>query len=266
MIAEAPPPPSIVVNDPQRTERGNWHVRTTVRRFHADIDEYRERYGQELGEALFFSEHKPESEQVVDGNLLMTAGADLLIKGLIGTAITAYSNANAYIGVGDGTFTTTSGTYTFTNGSTAVTGSGTSATTDFSVGDYIVNLADTTNTLYQITVISSNTALTIAAAYTGSTSTNAAGKESPSETGLKASSNKTYVGMDATYPTHTGGTNTTTWSATFGSSAANYVWNEFAVFNASAGGGTMLNRKVPSPNLGTKTGGSWQLQVTLTIK
>ncbi len=68
--------------------------------------------------------------------------------------------------------------------------------------------------------------------------------------------------MDATFPTHTGGTNSAVFSATFGSGTANFAWNEWAVFNGSTGN-TMLNRKVAS--LGTKATGSWQLQVTLTL-
>lgn len=37
----------------------------------------------------------------IDGNLLVTAGATILWNGLIGTAITPFSNANANLGVGD---------------------------------------------------------------------------------------------------------------------------------------------------------------------
>lgn len=270
MLPQAPPPPAIIAPpdavEAPRHDKGHWLIRTVLRRYDGDIDEYRALYGKEIGEALFFKHHQPASEQVDEGNLLMTAGADLILKALSGTAITSYNNANSYIGVGDGQFTSTTGTATFTNGSTAVTGAGTSFTTEFSVGDYIVNLADTTNTLYQITAITSNTALTIGTAYATATSTNAAGKQSPGETALKAAVNKAYAAMDATYPTHTAGTNSITYSATFGTGAANYAWNEFALFNAAAGGGTMLNRKVPAPYLGTKSSGTWQLQITITIK
>lgn len=43
------------------------------------------------------------------GNLLTTAGATILWNALIGTGITAFSNANAYIGVGDSTTAETVG-------------------------------------------------------------------------------------------------------------------------------------------------------------
>lgn len=124
-----------------------------------------------------------------EGNLLMTNGANALWTALTGGAITAFSNANAYIGVGD-----------------------------------------------------SSTA------------------EAAGQTDLQAASNKTRVGMDATYPIVS--TNQVQFRATFGAGSANYVWAEWAVFNASAAG-TMLNRKVAAN--GTKSGGSWQLLVTLSL-
>ena len=44
----------------------------------------------------------PVRERVTaDGNLLVNAGMDLMWDAVIGTAITAFSNANAYLGVGD---------------------------------------------------------------------------------------------------------------------------------------------------------------------
>ena len=54
-----------------------------------------------------------------------------------------------------------------------------------------------------------------------------------------------------------------TWRATFGTSDANWAWQEWGVFNAAAAG-TMLNRKVTS--LGTKTSAAtWQLTVSVTV-
>jgi hypothetical protein len=55
-------------------------------------------------------------------------------------------------------------------------------------------------------------------------------------------------GMDAGYPQRSG--NVLTFQATFGTTEANFSWQEWGVFNASTGG-TMLNRFVQ--NLGTKT-------------
>ena len=91
--------------------------------------------------------------------------------------------------------------------------------------------------------------------------------EVATHTDLQASSNKVRVAMDATYPTHTDGTTSgaasTVWRSTFGSSSANFVWNEWGIFNGSSGG-RMLNRKVSS--LGTKvSGATWQLTITLTL-
>lgn len=81
------------------------------------------------------------------------------------------------------------------------------------------------------------------------------------QTDLQAASNKLRKAMDATYPQRA--TNVLTFRATFGTSEANFAWNEWGVFNA-ASSGTMLNRKVES--LGTKQNTqSWQMTVTLTI-
>jgi hypothetical protein len=78
------------------------------------------------------------------------------------------------------------------------------------------------------------------------------------QTDLQAASNKVRAAMVATYPQVA--TNTVTFRSDF--TAANFVWNEWATFNAAAAG-TMLNRKVES--LGTKASGTWTLTVTITI-
>jgi hypothetical protein len=82
------------------------------------------------------------------------------------------------------------------------------------------------------------------------------------QTDLVAATNKLRKAMDGGFPTRSG-TTTMTFQATFTSAEANWVWNEWAVFNAGPTGGTMLNRKVES--LGTKTTGTWVLAVTITI-
>lgn len=80
------------------------------------------------------------------------------------------------------------------------------------------------------------------------------------QTDLQAATNKFRKGMDATYPQVA--TNVQTFRATFGTAEANFAWQEWGVFNASAAG-TMMNRKVES--LGTKTSSqSWQFTVTIT--
>lgn len=84
---------------------------------------------------------------------------------------------------------------------------------------------------------------------------------SAAHTDLQAASNKTRKAMDATYPS--GASNVIVFRSTFGTSDANFAWNEWATFNASSGA-TMLNRKVES--LGTKTNTqTWQFTVTLTF-
>ena len=81
------------------------------------------------------------------------------------------------------------------------------------------------------------------------------------QTDLQAATNKLRKAMDASFPTVA--TNILTFRATFGTAEANWAWQEWAVFNASAAG-TMLNRKVES--LGTKTAAqSWQITATITL-
>lgn len=80
------------------------------------------------------------------------------------------------------------------------------------------------------------------------------------QTDLQATTNKLRRQISAA-PTIAA--NVCTFSATFGASDANYVWNELALFNASAAG-TMLNRFVAA--LGTKTNSaSWTVNVAVTI-
>lgn len=80
------------------------------------------------------------------------------------------------------------------------------------------------------------------------------------QTDLQAATNKLRKAMDATYPQVAA--NVLTFRATFGTSDANFAWQEWGVFNA-ASAGTMMNRKVES--LGTKTSSqSWQITVTIT--
>ncbi len=81
------------------------------------------------------------------------------------------------------------------------------------------------------------------------------------QTDLQASSNKLRKGMEASYPTRSSGA--LTFRSLFGTSEANFAWNEWATFNASVAG-TMFTRKVES--LGTKTNAqSWQLTATVTL-
>ena len=82
-----------------------------------------------------------------------------------------------------------------------------------------------------------------------------------SQTDLQAATNKLRKPMEATYPQRS--SNVLTFRSLFGTSDANYTWNEHGVFNASTAG-TMWSRKVEA--LGTKTGTqSWLLTVTVTV-
>ena len=82
-----------------------------------------------------------------------------------------------------------------------------------------------------------------------------------SHTDLQASTNKLRKDLDNGFPSRTN--NQLSFQATFGTSEANFAWNEWGVANA-ASAGTLLNRKVES--LGTKTSAQvWQFTVTITV-
>lgn len=103
------------------------------------------------------------------------------------------------------------------------------------------------------------TAFTNAAAYLGVGDSSTAA--SASQTDLQAASNKLRKAMNGGFPTY-GTSQQAAWQSDFGSSDANFAWEEFAVFNASSGG-TMLNRKCSSQ--GTKVSGqTWRLTLTIT--
>jgi hypothetical protein len=81
------------------------------------------------------------------------------------------------------------------------------------------------------------------------------------QTDLQAATNKLRKAMEASYPQRTG--NVVDFRSLFGTSDANFAWNEWAVFNAAAAE-TMLTRLVES--LGTKAGTqSWLFTVSLTF-
>jgi hypothetical protein len=235
-------------------------IRSTWQMFHyrGDIDLYRARYGKAEGEARFFAENVPFASHYAPENILAYGGASAIWQQLIGSgAITAFNNANAFMGFGDGQYTAIGGTSAFTNASTAVTGTGTAYTTDLAVGDYIT--LNTDGVLYKVAAIGSNTALTLATAFAGTTGSGASSKQSPTETDLKASTNKVRKAMDAGFPTHTDGTGAAAasivYQATLGATDGNWGTGiqEVGLFNASSGG-RMLNRKVQ--NLGVKTAGN----------
>lgn len=96
-------------------------------------------------------------------------------------------------------------------------------------------------------------------AYLGAGDSNTA--FSAAQTDLQAASNKVRKAMEATYPQRS--TNVLTFRSLFGTSDANFAWEEWALFNGSSGG-TMLSRKAES--LGTKANTqSWQLTADITV-
>ncbi len=102
------------------------------------------------------------------------------------------------------------------------------------------------------THIFDNTAATIGV---GDSSTAAAA----AQTDLQAVTNKKYNAMEATYPTST--TQKVTFKSSFGSAEANYAWHEWVVKQSTST--KCLNRKVES--LGTKTTGTWTLEIDITL-
>ena len=81
------------------------------------------------------------------------------------------------------------------------------------------------------------------------------------QTGLQASTNKLYKAMEASYPTIS--SQTTTWRAVFGSSEANFSWQEFTVANGNSDAADNLNRLVSDQ--GTKASGqTWTIDVAIT--
>lgn len=82
------------------------------------------------------------------------------------------------------------------------------------------------------------------------------------QTGLQASTNKLYKAMEATYPQIA--SQTVTFRAVFGSSDANFDWNEFTVASGNSDAADNLNRKVSAQ--GTKASGqTWTLDLSITF-
>jgi hypothetical protein len=77
------------------------------------------------------------------------------------------------------------------------------------------------------------------------------------QTDLQSATHKLRKAMDGGYPTRVSAT--LTFRATFGTTEANFAWNEVGIFDASAGG-TMYGRTPDA--LGTKTSAqTWQLTI-----
>ncbi|MBP2704414.1 hypothetical protein JOL79_11375 [Microbispora sp. RL4-1S] len=103
-------------------------------------------------------------------------------------------------------------------------------------------------------------------AYLGVGNNSTSSAAAATQTNLQGSSTLRKA-MDSTYPQHTDATTSgaasTVFRSTFGTSDANFAWEEWGIFNASSSG-RMLNRKVES--LGTKSSAaSWVLTCTLSL-
>lgn len=86
--------------------------------------------------------------------------------------------------------------------------------------------------------------------------------ENASQTGVIAQgSNRAYANMDSGYPQVDG--RTATFRASFGDGEANFAWNEASISNGTGVGSIAMNRKVST--MGTKSGGTWTLQMTISL-
>lgn len=84
----------------------------------------------------------------------------------------------------------------------------------------------------------------------------------PTQTDLLADPNKCYKAMETGFPTST--TQKATFKSSFGAADANYAWNEWVIKSTSGTPTNIcLNRKIES--LGTKTTGTWTLEVDITL-
>jgi hypothetical protein len=82
------------------------------------------------------------------------------------------------------------------------------------------------------------------------------------DTGLLGT-NKLYKAMDATYPQKVN--QTVEWRSTYGSTDANFAWNEYTVSNTSLDTGKNLNRKVESKGIKV-SGETWTLSLKITFQ
>jgi hypothetical protein len=172
-------------------ESAKWRCKTTVRKFDGDVSEYIARFGEQEGLRRFYAEHTPVEEIVREGNILTQTGIEAIWKLVAGLTATAYSNANARLGVGND------------------------------------------NTAAQAT-----------------------------DTDLIGAS-KAWKGMEVGYPVVSAlADKKITFRSIFGSSEGNFAWLEWGVDNG-ASAHKLLNRKVE--NLGTKSSGSWQLTIEISL-
>lgn len=86
--------------------------------------------------------------------------------------------------------------------------------------------------------------------------------ENASQVGVLATgSNRASARIDSGYPSVSG--RQVTYRASFGDNEANFAWNEASIMNGNGTNAVSMNRKV-SP-LGTKTTGTWTIQITVSL-
>lgn len=113
--------------------------------------------------------------------------------------------------------------------------------------------------MWDLIIGAGGTAFNNANARTGVGDSNTA--ESATQTDLQAATNKTYKGMETSYPSRSN--QTVTFRSVYGTADANYAWAEFIVDNGAVALKTM-NRKVSDQ--GTKASGqTWTLDVQITL-
>lgn len=78
---------------------------------------------------------------------------------------------------------------------------------------------------------------------------------------IATGANRAYAAMDTGYPTVNG--RQMVFRASFGDTEANFAWNEASIANGNGTSAVAMNRKVSS--LGTKTTGTWSLQITVSL-
>ena len=104
---------------------------------------------------------------------------------------------------------------------------------------------------------------TVSAAYVtigvGDDDTVAAAAQTDLQAAENAGTHKVYKGMETSYPTST--TQKVTFKSSFGADDGNFAWKEWVVKHATSE--VCLNRKVES--LGTKSTGTWTLEVDITL-
>lgn len=242
-------------------EHAGWKIVTVFHKYAGDIDEYTARFGKEEGEKRFIRDHRPYDVYRHPGNLLMSAGVILLWDLAIGSSTATFANGTAQIAVGDGQVSATPGTVATTSGSTTLTGTGTAFTTYLTAGQTIL----VGSTVYTIAAggVVSNTSLTVTTA-ASATASGLMWTPGPvaSQTALSAYVNSAFGAMTSGYPS-TSTPNVINFQASFGSSVADFTWNEWAIFNKTPSG-IMLNRAVGFA--GVKASGStWLVTSSATL-